>query len=451
MKSAIILAAGKGTRMKSDKPKCMHKVCDKTMIEHIIDTAKAAGATQVITIVGHQHEEIEEHLKGQCEFALQEQQLGTGHAVMQAKQCEDQDGVTLVINGDCPCIQKETLERLYQEAKEYSMVLSSIEFEDTKPYGRIVRDQDGWVKKIVEYKDCTEEEKKIKEMNAGIYAFDNQVLFSSLKELNNDNMQKEYYITDLVEIINQKGMKIQAIKIDDVQEVLGINDQVELAQANRYMQDKINLKWMREGVVMIDPSSTWVGADVQLEASVTLYPNITLEGKTKIAKGSTIFPQCFFNNAIIGENCNIRSSQIMDSEVKAHCNVGPFAHFRGNTIVEEKNRIGNFVEFKNTHFGYDSRCAHLTYLGDSTVGSKVNIGCGVVTVNYDGKNKFKTVIEDEAFVGSNSNLIAPITVGKRAVVAAGSTVTEDIHSGDMAIARSRQENKPGYGDKYKNK
>ncbi|MFV0479597.1 MAG: bifunctional UDP-N-acetylglucosamine diphosphorylase/glucosamine-1-phosphate N-acetyltransferase GlmU [Anaerorhabdus sp.] len=451
MKSAIIMAAGKGTRMKSEKPKCLHKVCDKTMIEHLIDTSKEAGAQKVVTIVGYGRDEMMSALDGKCEFAIQDPQLGTGHAVMQAEQCEKEKGQTIVINGDCPCVQKEVMQQLYHEVEKVAMAVLTVVTEDPKSYGRVVRGKDGFIERIVEFKDCTEAEKKICEINTGIYGFDNEILFSNLKEIKNNNQQQEYYITDLVEILNQKGCQVSAIQATSAQEVAGVNDQGELAQANQFMKKIINEKWMDMGVVMLDPNTTYIGADVILEAGVVLYPQTVLHGKTKISKGTTIYSQCYFNNAIIGENCNIYSSQIIDSEVKEECNVGPYAHFRGHSVVEAKNRVGNFVEFKNTHFGYDSRCAHLTYLGDSEVGSGVNIGCGVVTVNYDGKNKFKTVIEDGAFIGSNSNLIAPITVGKRAVVAAGSTVTQDIHEGDMAIARSRQENKPGYGSKYKDK
>ncbi len=451
MKSAILMAAGKGTRMMSEKPKCMHTVCGKPMIEHLIDGVEAAGAEKIVTIVGHKHEQIEQALQGQCEFALQSPQLGTGHAVMQAKQCENLKGKTLVVNGDTPCVSTETLKQLYTELDGCSMVVLTAELEVSTPYGRIIRDDQGYIQKIVEFKDCTEEEKKICEMNTGIYAFDNEVLFSNLKEIKNNNAQDEYYITDLVEILNQKELKIKAVKTKETKEVSGVNDQVELAQANQFMQERINTAWMKKGVTMIDPNTTYIGVDVKLEAGSVLYPNVYLNGKTTIGKNTVIFPQSFLLNAVIGENCEIHSSQITDSEVKSDCVIGPYAHFRMNSVIEPKNRIGNFVEFKNTRFGYNSRCAHLTYLGDSEVGDAVNIGCGVVTVNYDGKNKSKTIIGDGAFIGSNCNLIAPITVGKNAVVAAGSTVNQDIQEGDMAIARSRQENKHGYGERYKNK
>lgn len=451
MKSAILMAAGKGTRMQSDLPKVMHKVCQKTMVEHLIDTVKLAGAEKVVTVVGYGHEVIEKAMEGKTEFALQEPQLGTGHAVMQAKQCEDVQGETLVVNGDCPCLTADTFKELYKEVKDAKMVVLTAILEDPSAYGRIIRDENGFIQRIIEFKDCTEEEKKINEINTGIYAFDNETLFSNLKDIQNNNAQSEYYITDLVEILNKKGLKVKAVITKDNEEVAGVNDKIELARANQEMQKRINREWMKKGVTMINPDATYIGADVKLDAEVVLYPNVYLEGTTIVQRGTTILPQSFLVNAIIGKDCVIDSSRITDSEVKDNCTIGPFAHLRMHSVVESKNRIGNFVEFKNTNFGFDSRCAHLTYIGDSDIGSKVNIGCGVVTVNYDGKNKFRTVVKDGAFIGSNVNLIAPVTVGENAVVAAGSTATKDVPDGDMAIGRCRQENKPGYGTKYKNK
>lgn len=452
MKQAIIMAAGKGTRMQSELPKVMHKVCQKTMVEHLIDQSKLAGATRVVTVVGYGHEIIEEAMKDKTEFALQEPQLGTGHAVMQAKQCENEDGETLVINGDCPCLTSETLTSLTEVLKgNTKMVILTAVLEDPSAYGRVVRDENGYVTKIIEFKDCTEEEKKINEINTGIYAFDNKTLFSNLTDIQNKNAQSEYYITDLVEILNRKGIQVGAVQAMDNDEVAGVNDKVELAKANQTMQKRINEYWMKQGVTLINPDATYIGADVEIGKETTIYPDVTIEGKSSIGAGTTILPNSFLVNAKIGNKCTIDSSRISDSEVKDECTIGPFAHLRMHSVVDSKNRIGNFVEFKNTNFGYDSRCAHLTYIGDSDVGSKVNIGCGVVTVNYDGKNKFRTVIKDGAFIGSNVNLIAPVTVGENAVVAAGSTATKDVPAGDMAIARCRQENKPGYGTKYKNK
>ncbi len=451
MKSAIIMAAGKGTRMNSTLPKVMHELCSKPMIEHILDHLYEIKVEKIVTVVGYGHEVIEEAMHDKCMFALQEPQLGTGHAAMQAKVLEKYTGLTLVANGDCPRIQSSTYQKMYDECESAQMTVLTAILDDPKSYGRVVRNSEGYIQRIVEFKDCNEEEKKIKEINTGIYCFDNQVLFENLKEIKDENAQKEYYITDLVQILNEKNMKVKAVVIDDPKEAEGINDRVELADANSWLQRKINEKWMREGVTMINPNATYIGCDVTLEKDVIIYPNCTLLGKTKIQSGTTLLPNCFLVDASIGKNCTIDSSRIVNSEIRDDVTVGPYAHIRLESIVDDKNRIGNFVELKKTYIGVDSRCAHLTYLGDSDIGSKVNIGCGVVTVNYDGKNKSRTIVKDGAFIGSNVNLIAPIEVGENAVIAAGSTVNRNVESGSMAIARAKQENKEGYGIRYKTK
>lgn len=447
MKNAIILGAGKGTRMHSDTPKVLHEVCGMPMVGLIIKSLKDASVDDIVTIVGYGHELVEEKLKGQCEFALQEPQLGTGHAVMQASSIlEGKKGKTVVANGDCPCIQTETFNKLFDT--DADMAVLTVTLKDAKSYGRVIRNESNEIEKIVEAKDCSPEEKEVKEINTGIYMFDNELLFSYLKEVKNDNAQHEYYITDLVEIFKSHGKKVVAVSANNEEEVQGVNDNLELAHANKYMRNVINEKWMKEGVTLVDPDSTYIGPEVTFGHDVTVYPNTYFYGVTSIGNHTTITPGTYLVNATIGSNCIIDSSEITDSVVKDDCQIGPYAHFRMNSVIEEKNRIGNFVEFKNTHFGVDSRCAHLTYLGDSDVGSKVNIGCGVITVNYDGANKYHTTIKDGAFIGSNCNLIAPVTIGENAVVAAGSTATKDVPDTDMAIGRVRQENKEGYGKAY---
>ena len=447
MKNAIILGAGKGTRMHSDTPKVLHEVCGMPMVSLIIKSLKDASVDDIVTIVGYGHELVEEKLKGQCEFALQEPQLGTGHAVMQASSIlEGKKGKTVVANGDCPCIQTETFNKLFDT--DADMAVLTVTLKDAKSYGRVIRNESNEIEKIVEAKDCSPEEKEVKEINTGIYMFDNELLFSYLKEVKNDNAQHEYYITDLVEIFKSHGKKVVAVSASNEEEVQGVNDNLELAHANKYMRNVINEKWMKEGVTLVDPDSTYIGPEVTFGHDVTVYPNTYFYGVTSIGNHTTITPGTYLVNATIGSNCIIDSSEITDSVVKDDCQIGPYAHFRMNSVIEEKNRIGNFVEFKNTHFGVDSRCAHLTYLGDSDVGSKVNIGCGVITVNYDGANKYHTTIKNGAFIGSNCNLIAPVTIGENAVVAAGSTATKDVPDTDMAIGRVRQENKEGYGKAY---
>ncbi len=451
MKSAIILAAGKGTRMNSDIPKVMHKVCDQEMLSHIVNNCKKANVQRVVTVVGYGKDLIMDTMKDKCEYAHQDVQLGTGHAVMMADTLSKEQGYTLVINGDCPCIQTETFEELLKACEGIEMVVLTAIVKDARTYGRVVRNADNSIEKIVEYKDCNEQEKLINEINTGIYCFNNQVLFDNLQCIQSNNAQNEFYITDLVEILNKKNLKVGALIAKCSEEVAGVNDCYELSLANEWLQMKINKKHMLEGVTIIDPKATYIGSKVTFGKDVTIYPNSHFKGNVHIGDNSVILPNSFLINSAIGANTTIDSSRITDSKVGDEVTVGPNAHLRMNTIVENKNRIGNFVELKNCKMGYNSRCAHLTYLGDCEIGANVNIGCGVVTVNYDGKNKFKTVVMDGAFIGSNVNMIAPLTVGKNAVVAAGSTITKSVADGDMAIARDRQTNLEGYGSKYKNK
>jgi bifunctional UDP-N-acetylglucosamine pyrophosphorylase / glucosamine-1-phosphate N-acetyltransferase len=451
MKSAIVLAAGKGTRMKSSINKVMHEVLGKPMIGHVINRLEKLSVDNICVVVGHQADQIEAYLQQRVSYATQEPQLGTGHAVMQAQQLKNVGGQTLILYGDCPLVQVETMNKLFEVNSGKALTVLTAVLDDPAQYGRIVRDELGHVIKIVEFKDCDEEQRQIKEINTGIYCVDNDLLFKHLNDISNDNVQNEYYVTDLIEIFAQNGYDIQGLSVLDVNEVMGINDRIDLAKATAWLQHRINTEWMRQGVTFIDPKSTYVEEDVIIGEDTILYPNVYLQKGTVIGKSNTILPQSFIVSSIIGNFNTIDSSRITDSRIDDHVKIGPFAHLRNGTVVESKNRIGNFVEFKNSHIGYDSRCAHLTYIGDADIGSKVNLGCGVVTVNYDGKNKFKTIIKDGAFIGSNVNLIAPITIGKDAVVAAGTTANMDVEEGEMAIGRARQENKVNYGFKYKNK
>ena len=451
MKTAVVLAAGKGTRMQSELPKVMHTILSETMVEHVLSNLNTIEVDQTVVVVGHGAELVQACLKDSVAYAIQSEQLGTGHAVMQSLPLLPIEGDSLILYGDTPCIQAETMANLYEVNKDADLTVLTAIFEDPARYGRIVRNAVGDIEKIVEYKDCTDEQKLIKEINTGIYCVKNRVLHEYLAMIKNDNAAKEYYLTDLIEIGLNHGLNMQAIPVEDVNEVMGVNDRVDLAKASQWIQQTINQKWMRKGVTMVNPDQTYISLSTELDADVTLYPNVYLEKKTKIGKGTVVLPNSFIVNSTIGENCKIDSSRITDSVVKNKVNVGPFAHLREHCVIDDNNRIGNFVEMKNTQLGFDSRCAHLTYLGDSIVGKKVNFGCGVVTVNYDGKSKFKTIIGDNAFIGSNVNLIAPIEVGENAVVAAGSTITRSVEDTDMAIARAHQVNKPGYGLRYKEK
>lgn len=450
MRNAIILAAGKGTRMKSDQSKVMHTIIDRPMLGYIIDACKAVNVERIMVVVGYKADTIKAAYPD-VEFALQEPQLGTGHAVMQCSALKDAKGDTLIINGDGPCVTPETLERLFKENEEAAGTLLTAVLEDGAHYGRIVRDEAGNVTSIVEAKDCTKEQKAIREINAGMYCFKNEALFNNLSELKTNNAQNEYYLTDMVSVLASKGETIKGLVIEDRDEVMGINDCVELNKAYTYIRDRINYNWMKNGVQIVDPSRTVIGKDVKIGHDVIIHPNVEILGNTVIGDYVEILGGSYLNNAIIKDGVMIDSSKITDSTVEEKTTIGPMSHLRNNTHIGKNCRVGNFVEFKNTNFGDGSKCAHLTYVGDSDVGQNVNFGCGVVTVNYDGKNKFRTTIKDGAFIGSNVNLIAPVTIGENALLAAGSTITGNVPDGDMGIARSRQSNKEGFGTKYKNK
>ena len=451
MRSAIVLAAGKGTRMKSDKCKVMHEVLHKPMIGHIVESLRKANVDRIVVVVGHGAESVKEYLKDSVEYALQEPQLGTGHAAMQAEMLKEEKGDTIILCGDGPCIQSETILKVFEANKDHACSVVTAVLEDGARYGRIVRNEKNLVEKIVEAKDCSSEELEIKEINTGIFCFKNELLFEGLKEIKNNNAQNEYYLTDLVEIFNKKGLSVNAMVVDDVDETMGVNDRVDLAKAQKWLKQHVNKKHMMNGVTLIDPDNTYIDTEVSIGEDSVIYPNVHLEGNTVIGNNVTIFPNSYLRNAVIEDGAVIDSSKVVESKVGANSTVGPMSHLRNNTVVASNCRIGNFVEFKNTNFGEGSKCAHLTYVGDSDVGKGVNFGCGVVTVNYDGKNKFRTTIKDGAFIGSNCNLIAPVTIGENALLAAGSTITSSVEDGDMGIARSRQSIKKGYGTVYKNK
>lgn len=451
MRSAIVLAAGKGTRMKSDKCKVMHEVLHKPMIGHIVESLRKANVDRIVVVVGHGAESVKEYLKDSVEYALQEPQLGTGHAAMQAEMLKEEKGDTIILCGDGTCIQSETILKVFEANKDHACSVVTAVLEDGARYGRIVRNEKNLVEKIVEAKDCSSEELEIKEINTGIFCFKNELLFEGLKEIKNNNAQNEYYLTDLVEIFNKKGLSVNAMVVDDVDETMGVNDRVDLAKAQKWLKQHVNKKHMMNGVTLIDPDNTYIDTEVSIGVDSVIYPNVHLEGNTVIGNNVTIFPNSYLRNAVIEDGAVIDSSKVVESKVGANSTVGPMSHLRNNTVVASNCRIGNFVEFKNTNFGEGSKCAHLTYVGDSDVGKGVNFGCGVVTVNYDGKNKFRTTIKDGAFIGSNCNLIAPVTIGENALLAAGSTITSSVEDGDMGIARSRQSIKKGYGTVYKNK
>ncbi len=450
--NAIILAAGRGTRMKSKLYKVLHPVLGKPMINHLIDHIKETEIKRKIIVIAKNSDQVKEAVKENVEFVVQEEQLGTGHAVMMVEPLlKDEEGITLVICGDTPLISSDTINRLinFHSENHADITVLSTMLEDPTNYGRIIRDNNNSVLKIVEHKDANEEEKQVREINTATYCFDNKKLFKSLKKIRNQNSQNEFYLTDIIEIIKNEDGKVYAYITDNNDEVMGINDKISLSLANSILKRTINDKMMRNGVTIVDPNNTYISADTLIGKDTIIYPGTILYGENVIGEDCKIGPNTEFLNVKVGNNVNVKHSVLANSVIGNNTNVGPFAHFRNNAVIGNNVRIGNFVEIKNSQFGDSSNAAHLSYIGDSEVGSKVNMGCGTITVNYDGNKKSKTIIKDNAFVGCNSNLIAPVTIGENAYVAAGSTINKDVPKGALAIARQKQENKDGYSKKLR--
>ncbi|MEH7335664.1 bifunctional UDP-N-acetylglucosamine diphosphorylase/glucosamine-1-phosphate N-acetyltransferase GlmU [Neobacillus drentensis] len=444
---AVILAAGQGTRMKSKLYKVLHPVCGKPMVEHVVDQVEKLNVQEMVTIIGHGAEMVQGQLGSRSHYALQEQQLGTAHAVMQAAgMLEGKEGVTIVVCGDTPLIKAETMESLFkhhEELKAKATILTA-RIDDPTGYGRIIRNEKGLVEKIVEHKDATEDERKVNEINTGTYCFDNAALFEALKNVSNDNVQGEYYLPDVIEILKKQGEIVTAFQTNTIEETLGVNDRVALSEAERIMRTRLNEAHMRNGVTIIDPSNTYIGTDVEIGQDTVIYPGTILTGKTIIGAECHIGPNTEIDTCEIGDETVIRQSAAFKSSIGSHVNIGPFAHIRPESNIDDDVKIGNFVEIKKAVFGKGSKASHLSYIGDAEVGTDVNIGCGSITVNYDGKNKFLTKIEDGVFIGCNSNLVAPVTIGKGAYVAAGSTITKDVPGEALSIARAKQVNKENY-------
>ncbi len=447
---AVILAAGQGTRMKSKLYKVLHLVCGKPMVEHVMDQVTKLNMQEIVTITGHGAEMVQAGLGNRSLYALQESQLGTAHAVMQAAGIlEGKEGVTIVVCGDTPLIKAETMEALFmhheQSAAKATVLTARID--DPTGYGRIIRNENGLVEKIVEHKDATEEECKVNEINTGTYCFDNAALFEALKNVTNDNVQGEYYLPDVIEILQKQGEVVTAYQTNDISETLGVNDRVALAEAERIMRARLNEAQMRNGVTIIDPANTYIETDVVIGQDTVIYPGTILKGKTIIGAECQIGPNTEIDSCEIGSETVIRQSAAYNSSIGAKVNIGPFAHIRPDSTIDDDVKIGNFVEIKKAVFGKGSKASHLSYIGDAEVGSNVNIGCGSITVNYDGKNKYLTKIEDDVFIGCNSNLVAPVTISKGAYVAAGSTITKNVPGDSLAIARAHQVNKENYVEK----
>lgn len=438
---AVILAAGEGKRMKSKKSKLLHKVGGSPLVECVYKEVKEAKADEIVLIVGHMAEQIKEYMGDKVLYAQQNERLGTGHAVMQAEEyLKGKDGNVLILCGDTPLITSETILqtlKTHEESNNSATVITA-QLHNPSGYGRIIRDENGNVKKIVEDKDASPEEKKVNEINSGMYCFKINDLCEALGQLNNNNSQGEYYLTDTLEILIKRGMKVGALKVEDQKEVFGINDRMQLAEACQIQKMRTLNKLMKNGVTIIDPASTYIDDQVEIGMDSIIYPSTIIEGNTVIGEDCIIGPGCRIVNSKIQDSVEIKNSVIMESSVDSNTTVGPFAYLRPGSVIGKKVKIGDFVEIKKSTISDGAKISHLTYVGDAHIGKNVNLGCGVVVVNYDGKNKNKTVVGDNAFVGCNVNLISPVEVKNNAYVAAGSTITEEVPENALAIARNKQ-------------
>ena len=447
---SIILAAGKGTRMKSKMPKVLHRVCGKAMVEWVIDEAAKSGSDNICVIVGDKAQMVKDALEGRnVSFAMQSEQLGTGHAVMQAGDFIDDDKDVVILCGDTPLITAETIKEFvaFHRMKNNSVSVISAIVEDSAGYGHIIRDEKGNFVKNVEYKDATDEEKLVKEINTGIYCFKGKDLKEALSKINNNNAQGEYYLPDTLEIILKEGKGVDAVAVGDEKEFAGVNSRVQLAEAEKVLKERINKFHMDNGVTIIDPENTYIGADVKIGMDTVIYPGCVIEGNTVIGEDCNVGPSCRLTDMVLADNVTIQFTTAMESSIGSGTKVGPYAYIRPNCKIGENIKLGDFVEVKNSVIGNGTKVSHLTYIGDADVGERINFGCGTVIVNYDGKKKHRTTIENDVFIGCNANLVAPVTLKEGSYVAAGSTVTKDVPEKNLAVARSRQVNIEGWTKK----
>ncbi|QGP92068.1 Bifunctional protein GlmU [Neomoorella glycerini] len=446
---AVILAAGQGKRMHSRLPKVLHRVAGRSLLEHVLAATRQAGIEDNIIVIGHGAEEVRAALGPEQKYALQEQQLGTGHALAQARQAAGEAATVLVLCGDTPLIRPATLSGLlhHHRATGAAVTILAARIADPTGYGRIIRDGQGQVKGIVEERDATPVEKAINEINTGIYCFAAAFLWPALARLKPDNDQGEYYLTDVVAMAVSQGLRVETLVAGDAGEVLGVNDRAQLAAAGAVWRRRINTALMLDGVTIIDPEATYIDVTVTIGKDTIIYPATFLEGHTIIGAGCSLGPGTTIRDSQVGDGSTVIHAVVLESTIGPGCQVGPFAYLRPGTVLEAGVKVGDFVEIKASRIGRGSKVPHLTYLGDATVGMGVNIGAGTITCNYDGRQKWPTIIEDGAFIGSNTNLVAPVRVGAGALVGAGSTITEDVPAGALALARERQVNLPTRGKK----
>jgi bifunctional UDP-N-acetylglucosamine pyrophosphorylase/glucosamine-1-phosphate N-acetyltransferase len=439
--SVVVLAAGKGTRMKSSLPKVLHPIGGKPMVQHIIDTVKKLGATNIHLVYGHGGDQLQTTLShNNLSWCLQNEQLGTGHAVQQAApHILDEENV-LILVGDAPLIKESTLQQLIAVKQEADLALLTVELDDPTGMGRIIR-QGNQVTAIVEHKDATNQQRLIKEINTGIMIMSGKNLKHWLAALDNNNAQGEYYLTDVIEMASKEGKTIHASHPTSAIEVEGINNRIQLASIERAFQLEQAKNLMTQGVSLLDPSRFDLRGELEVGQDITIDINVIVQGKVKIGSNTSIGANCTLIDCEIADNAVIHANSIIEQAIVGeHCSVGPYARLRPGSVMKAKSRVGNFVEMKNTTLGIGSKANHLTYLGDTEVGEDANIGAGTITCNYDGVNKFKTVIGDGAFIGSNSALVAPVSIGKEANIGAGSVITKTVNNNELAIGRARQKN-----------
>lgn len=453
--AAVILAAGKGTRMKSGLAKVLHPLAGWPMAVYPARLARDLGCEPRVMVVGHQAREVEDALAGEgLHFALQSEQLGTGHALLCASEAlKGFCGDLLLLCGDVPLIRRETLENLlhYHRSEQAAVTVLTAELTDPHGYGRIVRDG-AEVLRIVEEKDASRKEKCLREINTGIYLFSAPFVFEALHGLGRDNAQNEYYLTDVLAAARSQGEKVRALGVDDPVETMGINDRAQLAQAAGYLRRRINLGHMLAGVSLVDPATTYIDAGVQIAADTVIEPNVHLRGTTRIGGGCVIEPGAVISDCEIGDQVHVKSSTVMtEAHIGQGCVLGPMAHLRPGTRLAGQNKLGNFVETKKALLAEKAQASHLTYIGDAEVGRNVNIGCGTITCNYDGVNKHRTIIEDDVFVGSDTQFVAPVRIGRGALIGAGSTITKDVPPDALSLARSEQKIIEGWAARKRGK
>jgi bifunctional UDP-N-acetylglucosamine pyrophosphorylase/glucosamine-1-phosphate N-acetyltransferase len=437
--AVVIMAAGKGTRMKSKLPKVMHKIAGKSLIEHVLDAVSQVGAERPVVILGHGRETVGKLISDRCQIAVQAEQLGTGHAIIQALPYLDEKDDVIILSGDQPLLMPDTLReliRLHREHKATATVLTAM-LNEPYGYGRIIKNGQE-LERIVEEKDAAPEEREIKEINTGTYCFKVHELKEALSQITPKNAQGEYYLTDVFNIFLTKGAKVLIHCTLDSDEALGINSRSQLAEAEKICYERVRQHWMNEGVTIVDPASTFIDADVKLAPDVCLLPFTILKSKTEIREDAVIGPQVLIESCICGEGCEINYTVAREAVISEGCKVGPYAYLRPGTYLEANVKIGDFVEVKKSHIGTGTKIPHLSYIGDAKVGKSVNIGAGTITCNYDGFKKSPTTIYDHAFIGSNTNLVAPVEIGEGAVTGAGSTITKNVPAKALAVERSKQ-------------